>query len=301
MSAQPLRAPFSWFGGKRHAAAQVWAALGDVDHYVEPFAGSAAVLLARPHAGHRETINDADGMVSNFWRAVKAAPDEVAVHADWPVIEADLHARHRWLIGQRESLTARLEDDPEWCDAKVAGWWAWGGRAWIGTGWCSDKAARQLPNIDPTGRNAVEASLVRLLELRARLRTVDVASGDWSRVVSRSALRTDRIASTGVYLDAPYSEGAQQYAAGGTGTPLSAQVREWCEAHESDPRLRIVLSGYEGEHDALEGRGWRVRSWKANGGYGNASGNQNAKRERLWLSPACLGDEALPLFAGRSP
>lgn len=34
------KAPFPWFGGKRKAASAVWDALGDVDHYVEPFAGT---------------------------------------------------------------------------------------------------------------------------------------------------------------------------------------------------------------------------------------------------------------------
>lgn len=43
-----LRSPFPWFGGKRRVAADVWAALGDVDSYVEPFFGSGAVLLERP-------------------------------------------------------------------------------------------------------------------------------------------------------------------------------------------------------------------------------------------------------------
>lgn len=42
-----LAAPFPWFGGKARAAGRVWAALGDVGHYVEPFAGSLAVLLGR--------------------------------------------------------------------------------------------------------------------------------------------------------------------------------------------------------------------------------------------------------------
>lgn len=45
-----LKSPFVWFGGKRRVADQVWAALGDVDNYVEPFAGSLAVLLGRPTA-----------------------------------------------------------------------------------------------------------------------------------------------------------------------------------------------------------------------------------------------------------
>jgi hypothetical protein len=67
-----------YFGGKTDAAPAVWAALGDVSHYVEPFCGSAAVLLARPHAPRVETVNDADGMVANFWRAVAADPRHVA-------------------------------------------------------------------------------------------------------------------------------------------------------------------------------------------------------------------------------
>lgn len=49
-----LRAPFPWFGGKSRAAPLVWSALGDVANYVEPFAGSLAVLLARPHALREE-------------------------------------------------------------------------------------------------------------------------------------------------------------------------------------------------------------------------------------------------------
>ena len=283
-----LRAPFSYFGGKRHAAELVWRAIGDVAHFVEPFCGSAAVLLARPHAPHRETINDADGMVANFWRAVKAGPDVVADHADWPVNEADLHARHGWLIGHRDALTERLIADPEWFDARAAGWWVWGTRAWIGSGWCGERAVRQLPDIDPTGRKAVEATPALLRELAARLRNVDVACGDWTRILSPSALRLDRVSSTGLLLDPPYREGNMDYAAGGTGTPLSATVRAWCEEHGDNPRLRIVLCGLSGEHAALEARGWRAVAWKANGGYGNATGGANASRERLWLSPHCV-------------
>jgi hypothetical protein len=39
---------------------------------------------------------------------------------------------------------------------------------------------------------------------------------------------------------------------------------------------------------------WRVIEWKTQGGYGNrvnGRGRENAERERLWLSPACLGAE----------
>lgn len=134
-----LTAPFPYFGGKRHAAAIIWRALGGrVASYAEPFCGSAAVLLARPGgAGRIETINDASGFVANFWRAVRSAPAEVAHWADYPVVEVDLHSRHRWLRKQRARLLELLAD-PEAFDAKAAGWWAWGASCWIGGGWCSD-------------------------------------------------------------------------------------------------------------------------------------------------------------------
>ena len=94
-----LAAPFPYFGGKRRAAPIIWAALGDPAGYVEPFAGSAAVLLARPtFSGRRvETINDADGWLVNAWRSIVARPGDVARHAAGPVTEIDYHARLAWL------------------------------------------------------------------------------------------------------------------------------------------------------------------------------------------------------------
>lgn len=51
-----LKAPFPWFGGKRRVADVVWRAFGDVPNYVEPFAGSLAVLLGRPHDAKIESV-----------------------------------------------------------------------------------------------------------------------------------------------------------------------------------------------------------------------------------------------------
>lgn len=302
-----LRAPFPWFGGKRRAADLVWSALGNVDHYVEPFCGSAAVLLARPHVGRCETINDRDGMVSNFWRAVRSAPDAVAHHADWPVLEVDLHARHAWLIGQRESITASLSADPDWFDAKAAGWWVWGACAWIGDGWCGDgRPSKKMPNLGHEGRGLLapmrsapatddaisfRSASAWLSALSQRLTDVRAACGDWRRVVGPSVLLPPSMPSgavCGVFLDPPYLEGNQQYAAGGTGTGLSAEVRAWAIEAGQRPDMRVILAGLDGEHDMPTT--WRVVPWKARGGYGSqgATANDNRHRETLWLSPACI-------------
>ena len=78
-----MRAPFPYFGGKSSIADEIWRRLGqDAPNYVEPFAGSLAVLLARnPKRIGIETVNDADGLLANFWRAVQADPERVAKYA----------------------------------------------------------------------------------------------------------------------------------------------------------------------------------------------------------------------------
>jgi DNA adenine methylase len=161
---EPLKAPFPWFGGKSRVAAEVWARFGDTPNYVEPFAGSLAVLLGRPekHAAKTETVNDLDGFIANFWRAIAADPEATAFYADWPIIEADLNARHAYLVGERDSLLRRLEGDPEFYDARIAGWWVAGVCGWIGSGYCSGEGPwvvrdgelvnRKLPHLGDAGR-----------------------------------------------------------------------------------------------------------------------------------------------------
>jgi hypothetical protein len=125
------KAPFPIFGGKRKAAPLVWRLLGDVDHYVEPFCGSMAVLLERPHPCnrpyHSETVNDADGLVVNAWRAIQWHPEETAEHASWPVSECDKQARQIAVLKWRDERTLDLlAGSAEWCDPKMAGWWLYG-------------------------------------------------------------------------------------------------------------------------------------------------------------------------------
>ena len=131
-----LKAPFPYMGGKSRIAREVWRRFGDVPNYVEPFFGSGAILLGRPSFdGNRiETANDLDGHLANFWRALRADPDAVAYHADWPVSELDLHARGDWLYYRPDARAwvERLRADPEFYDAKSAGWWVWFASCWIG-------------------------------------------------------------------------------------------------------------------------------------------------------------------------
>lgn len=315
-----LRAPFPWFGGKSRAAPLIWEAFGDVSNYVEPFAGSLAVLLARPTAPGVETVNDVNPYLSNFWRATAWAPEEVAAHADWPVNEVDLHARHRWLTAQVE-FRERMAADPLFFDARVAGWWVWGISQWIGSGWCTRpewqgrahpgnglrgiharhaSEWRQKPHltvsrgaggrgVNATGKDA-EGVRAWIAALGERLRKVRVCCGDWSRVLTPSVLNNNP---TAVLLDPPYQGEEDVY--GQASGHLSAAVRKWALEHGDDPALRIALCGYEGEHDMPPS--WRCVAWEAAGGYAAARGNtENKKRERVWFSPHCLRAVQAGLF-----
>ena len=318
-----LKAPFPYFGGKRRAAPLIWEALGDPGGYIEPFAGSAAALLARPAVSGRriETLNDADGWLVNTWRAIRWAPDEVAHHAAWPISEIDYHARLAWLQERRDDrLVSWLEGDPEVFDAKAAGWWLYvsacsiGDSLWSKGPWrvvdghlvkgdAGRGVHRKLPNLGDAGRGVhrghdttgthEEQVRAYMRTLAARLERVRITCGSWERVLAPTLLRTrsggDPV--TGVLLDPPYSTSHDVYAE--TEAGISCRVREWCHTAPND--LRIVLCGYDNEHDDLLDAGWRVIQGKSGSGRGYSKNRANGRRERLWLSPAChhAGEEGL--------
>lgn len=319
-----LKSPYTFFGGKSRIAAEVWARFGKVRTYTEPFFGSGAVLLARPDE-HRwwdriETVNDLDGMISNFWRAVQRDPDAVAHWVDWPINECDLTARHIWLVEHKAGLVERLMADPDFYDAKAAGYWVWGICQWVGIVWCAGDGPwhaedgvlargdtgtgvyrqrpalghgmgvhRQLP--DASGADghceAWSAHLLKMMRALAdRLRRVRVCCGDWSCVLFPSMTN---LGLTGIFLDPPYSAEVgrdMRVYVEDSGT-VARDAAQWAREHGDDPLYRIALCGYEGEHDMP---GWEVYRWKAKGGYGSQGdgrGKENRHRETVWFSPHC--------------
>jgi len=315
-----LLAPFPYFGGKRSVAADVWKRLGSTSQYIEPFCGSAAVLLASPRPAALEVVCDGSGFIANFWRAVKYQPAAVAEWADYPVSHIDLGARHIWLMSQRPSIGERLQD-PDWPgDAKVAGWWLWGQCCWIGSGWCdwdrAGSARRQRGEGDTGGREGIDASSAGmgiqavgkvphasdagrgkealltssgraawnwLHKLADRLERVRVVHGDWSRCLNNHFGGND----TAVFLDPPYLAYEKLY---GVAEPVAKAVEEWAR---DNANLRVALCGHKGDYDLP---GWDQVEWSR--GRLTYGGGKTTDLECVWYSPACLPRETLDLFAG---
>jgi DNA adenine methylase len=285
---------YPYFGSKRRVADVIWSRLGDCTRYVEPFLGSAAVLLSRPADPSRvEICNDADAMISNLWRAIQAAPEAVVRHAEWPKHECDLHARHRWLVAGKAHLRDLLIRDPDAYDPRAAGWWLAGISIWLGSGWCEDDRDPerfQVPHPTPQGYNTLPDPAATMAALQMRTRRVTFLCGDWTRAVTPAMLGA-HVANgvTGVVLDPTYDAGKGAFYGGGNDGATWHDAQRWAIEHGDDQFLRIALCGYDGIGEAMPDN-WEAHHWSAAGAYQtteSTDGRANGKREVIWFSPHC--------------
>lgn len=328
-----MKTPFPYFGGKSTIAHKVWAAIGDCKHYLEPFFGSGAVLLSRPkyNSGKDiETVCDKDGFLCNVWRALQHNPDEVAKWCDWPVNHADLAARKKELIKNELLLLENLINNPDWYDAKLAGYWIWAASCWIGSGLTrvgsiphvgdgglgvhalgksphvghggmGVHALGQRPDVSNGGMGVQETYNTNIYtwfrQLSERLRYVRVVCGDWTRICGGNW--QDETGICGIFFDPPYGvtdRDANLYHC--DSTHMAKDVLNWCKDRGKINTYRIVIAGYE-EHTELLKEGWTSEAWSAQGGYSNLGKkkeNNNKHREILYYSPYCINQIQKGLF-----
>jgi len=300
--ANGIRAPFPYFGGKALIAAAIWARLGAIFNFIEPFFGSGAILFARPGfwSGY-ETVNDRDGLLTNFWRATRYEPGLVARIACDLVNEVDLVARAR-LLCETRPLVASLMADPHYYDPKLAGWWLYG-QVYAIARYSIDPRARAYM---PRARRIIslEEMIARLEALRERLQYVRILCGDWSRLVN-SKTNINRGGWTGFVFDPPYSLDTERasglYANDDARNDVAVDVRRRAIELAELPLTRVVLCGYFAEHDAYIPENWERLRWHARGGFaslGKGGGRQRATQETVWFSPKCVEareEESRPL------
>lgn len=240
---------YTYFGNKEKIAPKVWEMFGPTKAYAEPFAGCGSVLLSCPYEHSYEVLNDFDCHIANVFRSVKYHPDETIKSAIYPRCEADLHTRHTYLYTHREALRDLILSDPKACNPELAGWWIWGINLWIGSGWCTDGAAkiRQKPvarnqGILTMGQNRREIVTDMINAVHDRLIDVNICCGDFARVLTPSY--TTKFGLTAVFLDPPYTDTFNDcendfYQCDVTDTVK--RVRQWFLDNYKNPLYRIIL------------------------------------------------------------
>jgi len=98
-----VRPPVSYFGSKQTVAGWIVSQLPPHEHYVEPFCGSLAVLLAKPPS-RMETVNDLDRGVQTFWRMLRDRPAELIRAA-----ELTPHSRAEYAAAYDEDTDDEVE------------------------------------------------------------------------------------------------------------------------------------------------------------------------------------------------
>ena len=112
--------PFTYFGGKRKAADEVWRRFGaDIPNYKEVFSGGLSVLLARPILDMRklqvyqEQANDSNLFLINFWRTVqhKKGVRKLIKLMNFPAHEFELLGRREEMVRRALYLRNKLSYD----------------------------------------------------------------------------------------------------------------------------------------------------------------------------------------------
>jgi len=268
VSASEARTPLTYYGGKQRLAAQIVALMPPHRVYLEPFAGGAAVLFAKPRAP-RETVNDIDGQVMRFWRALRDRQDELMA-----AIAATPYSREEWNLC-RERPDA--DDDIEaarrflvWIDQSFSR---------EGTGWSP-------PSIlfDRRGRwqAGVWANLPGKLAAAARrLAGVALEHGNALELIPRYD-QADAV----IYCDPPYA--GPWRLEPGKGYRYDQAERLWPDLVDVLSRVQhaaVILSGYP--CDAVEELGWTRLDLVHKRSVTARSGSTLADApEAVWINPA---------------
>lgn len=199
-----LKGLVPWFGAKRSQTVGILVALGPHTAYWEPFAGSLAVLLAKPPC-RQEVANDLHGRLVNLARVVQ--DDALSVRL------FDRCHRTAFCDTLHREAAARLRATPaaEGLDAAfdylVVSWMGRNGLAGtdkeLDTGFCKRFTSG---GGDPAVRwKSVVESVPWWWE---RLRGVTILSEDGVKLLGRVE---DKVG-TAIYLDPPYVKKSAQYA-----------------------------------------------------------------------------------------
>lgn len=271
-----MRPPFAYYGGKVGMAQRIVSLLPPHRVYLEPYFGSGAVLFAKPPAVN-EIVNDLDGGVVAFFRALRDRPIELE-----QVCRLTPYAREEYMAAR----AAEPDDDLErarrfWVKvnqsfAKTAG---------RQTGWSITTARTQAVTA------SVQARIDRFVVCAKRLSTVAIEKCDGPGLIERLAT-----ADTVVYADPPYlastrrGRDRQRPADYLHDMGTEAEHRRLAEVlHKT--AAAVILSGYPSPlYEDLYGDWWRLDIPVTVHSSNSRTKTRGSRVEVLW-SNRQLGDD----------
>ncbi len=290
--------PFIYLGNKQKCAADVWEVFGPTSLFVDPFFGSGAMLRARPDHKAMAVCNDASGLIANFFRAVKDAPEEVAAHIDPFVHEADLVARQRRLLSQLPELKKKLFTDPDFFCAKSAAWFCGVQSNWIGGNAFSIGSTngrridlshragiqRKKPLIGNKGVENQPNLKAYFYRLATCLTGAKFPCGDWQRVCVKAVIGCKPCA---LFFDPPYSCARKDYYMGELDPLISRKVAAFAvQAVQKYPKLKVAVCELDGVLNDIIPKRWLTYRWLGTSGWAGKD-NDNRTKERIYFSPGC--------------
>jgi DNA adenine methylase len=219
-----INSPFKWIGGKSRLRKYIVPLIPPHTCYVEPFAGAAWVLFAKPPS-KVEVLNDIDQELINFFRVVKAKPEDLIASFEW---ELASRAEFERLAALEPSELTDIQRAHRFYYLIMAGW---GGEL--------DYPRFQTSITDGGHGNRLIGALKylrkRIEPVHERLRTVIIENLDWTKCIDRYDRPT-----TVMYIDPPYPRNKCNYA---------HNMRSWDDHWILADRLRTtkckwILSSY---------------------------------------------------------
>lgn len=258
-----LRPPFAYYGGKTRMAKDIINLIPEgAKSYVEPFAGSLAVLLRKqPHP--IEVVNDLDARLVAFWRTVRDKPEAIIKS-----LSATPYAR--------DEFNHALETiDTETDEIEFAR------KVFVILRQSRKRSTSAIPgNFRGSGDsrgpgNVFVSSVGTLPAVAERLRGVVIENTDALGLIDR----WDK-PGTVMYLDPPYvgeTRTARDYTAENAGI----EFHELLTDKITDSKAQIILSGYD--HPVYS----RLSGWRRVDSYRNTGSTSASSRhavETIWTN-----------------
>lgn len=284
----PNRPALRYHGGKWRLAAWVIGFLPPHDSYIEPYGGSAAVLLNKPRSAI-EVYNDLDGQVVTFFRVLRERPDELIRAIRWtPYAFAEQQLSLDPCDDELEQARRLYVRSYLTISGPTAQW---------NSGWRRQKTMSKGRANNSSMKTAAKSfmEVEHLYQIAERLRGVTIESMDALELIERY----DNPQAV-FYVDPPYVAGSRsRWNASAYQHEMTDDQHRQMAAVLHDCQGAVLLSGYDCDlYQELFGD-WQsyTREVRTNGNTGRMA------TETLWLNPAAVKTasyEDLPLWRNKS-